>query len=291
MSASGLQLQVHVRVRTEALEHAIVRDRLAAGFANRHADAIDRMSADRCFDYAAAGHHAHADRFVLAFHLARFDGTHQSRVCFERPSDHHHTARVLVEPVHDARPRHLRELGVQVQQRVLQSAGRIAGAWMHDQPGGLVDHEDVAILVDDRQLDLLRRDPRDLFDDRSHANLLAPQNLVLGSELLTVDEHLAGLDPLLDAGPGKVAHQLGEHLVQALAGVFDWNGERAPDRFRHVRFGHGGSARDRRNLRTSLPTKKGPGYTRPPCLTPGLDWKPPKKMATNSRTYILVLTT
>jgi hypothetical protein len=60
-----------------------------------------------------------------------------------------------------------------MQQRVLHGAGGVAGAWMHDQSGGLVEHEDVTILMNDRQLDLLRRNPRDVFDDRGHANLLA----------------------------------------------------------------------------------------------------------------------
>ena len=107
-----------------------------------------------------------ADGFVLALDFARLDGAHQRRVRFERARDDHQAARVLVEPMHDARPRHLRELRVEVQQRVLQRAGRVAGAWMHDQPGGLVDHEDVAVLVDDVQLDLLRRDRRDRFGER-----------------------------------------------------------------------------------------------------------------------------
>ncbi len=146
--------------------------------------------------------------------------------------------------MHDARPRHLRELRVEMQQRVLQGAGRVAGAWMHDQPGGLVDHEDVAVLVDDVQLDLFRRDPDGLLRRlRADLDVLAAQNLVLGSQLLAVDEHLAGLDPFLDAGAGKVAQQLGQHLIQALAGVFDGNGERALDGVRTWGLGQ-----DRRNL-------------------------------------------
>ena len=173
MRAPGLQLQAHVRMRAEALEHAVVRDGLAAIFANRHAHAIDRMSADRRVDHAAAGHHARADRFVFTLDLARFDGAHQRGMRCERASDDHQSAGVLVEPMHDARPRHLRELRVQMQQRVLQRAGRVAGAWMHDQPGGLVEHEDVAVLVDDVQLDLLRLDPGGLLDHCGHANLLA----------------------------------------------------------------------------------------------------------------------
>ena len=142
-----------------AMDHAIVRDRLAAVLANRHAHAIDRMPPDRRVDHAAAGHHARADRFVFALDLARFDGAHERRVRFERASDDHQPAGVLVEPMHDAGPRHLRELRVQVQQRVLQRAGRVAGAWMHDQPGRLVEDQDVPVLVDDVQLDLLRLDP------------------------------------------------------------------------------------------------------------------------------------
>ena len=56
------------------------------------------------------------------------------------------------------------------------------------------------------ELDLLRRDPRGLLEHRAlTSNVLAAENLVLGSQLLAVDEHLAGLDPLLDAGARIVA--------------------------------------------------------------------------------------
>ena len=171
--APRFQFQTHMRVRAKALTHAVVRDGLAAVLANRHAHAIDRMSADRRIDHAAAGHHARADGFVFALDFARFDGPHERGMRFERASDDHQSARVLVEPMHDARPRHLRQLRVQMQQCVLQGAGRVAGAWMNDQPGGLVEHEDVAVLVDDVQLDLLRLDPGGLLDHCGHANLLA----------------------------------------------------------------------------------------------------------------------
>ena len=40
------------------------------------------------------------------------------------------------------------ERGIVVQQRVHQGAGRIAGARVHDQAGGLVDHQQIGVLVE-----------------------------------------------------------------------------------------------------------------------------------------------
>ena len=60
--------------------------------------------------------------------------------------DDQQAARVLVEAVHDARPRHAADArearAAMGDQRVDERAGRIAGAGMHDEPGRLVDDDD-----------------------------------------------------------------------------------------------------------------------------------------------------
>ena len=68
-------------------------------------------------------------------------------------------ARVLVEPVHDARPPHAADAGQAVaamgDERVDQRAALMPGGRMHDEPGRLVDDDEVVVLVDDRERDRL----------------------------------------------------------------------------------------------------------------------------------------
>ena len=76
---------------------------------------------------------------------------------------------------------HLGDLRVARQDRVDQRAARIARAGMHDQPGGLVDHGEVVVFVDDVERDRLRLDAV-IFDGRRHGDgdLLAALELDAG---------------------------------------------------------------------------------------------------------------
>ena len=73
--------------------------------------------------------------------------------------DHHDAAGVLVEAVDDARPPDAADAGQAVaammDQRVDQRAGPVAGAGMDDQPGRLVDDDDLGVLVENIERDRL----------------------------------------------------------------------------------------------------------------------------------------
>ena len=73
--------------------------------------------------------------------------------------DHHQACRVLVEPVHDARPADAADAGkagaAMGNQRVDQRAALVAGGRMHDQPFWLVDDDDVVVLIDNVERDIL----------------------------------------------------------------------------------------------------------------------------------------
>ena len=73
--------------------------------------------------------------------------------------DHHQAGRVLVEPVHDARPADAADAGkaraAMGDQRVDQRAALVARGRMHDQPLRLVDDDDVVVLIDNVERDIL----------------------------------------------------------------------------------------------------------------------------------------
>jgi hypothetical protein len=155
-------------------------------------------------------------------------------VRLDRARDHHQAAGLLIQPVHDAGTRDLGELGVEMQQCVLQGPGGVARAWMHDQSGWLVDHQHMWVLEDDVQPDFLGRDLDRVRQRGADLDALPAQDLVLGPQFGAVDQHLAGVDPLLDAGPRKAVQQLRQNLVEALAGVFGGNGQLAMNDFGHL---------------------------------------------------------
>jgi hypothetical protein len=74
--------------------------------------------------------------------------------------DDHDTGRILVEPVHNARPLHPAYAGergrAMEQQRIDQRAGCVAIARMHDKPGRLVDDDDVPVLKQNVERNVLR---------------------------------------------------------------------------------------------------------------------------------------
>ena len=67
--------------------------------------------------------------------------------------DDQQSAGILVEPMHDAGPRHAADAGearaAMGDQRVDQRAGGVAGAGMHHEARGLVDDDERVVLVDD----------------------------------------------------------------------------------------------------------------------------------------------
>ena len=94
-------------------------------------------------------------------HLTGRQLGHQRLVGAGRAGHHHEARRPPVESVHDPgtvgfgadRRRQPRQLGVPGHQSVDQGARTVPGPGMDDQPGRLVDHDHLGVLVDDHDLD------------------------------------------------------------------------------------------------------------------------------------------
>ena len=74
-----------------------------------------------------------------------------------RLGDHQETARVLIEAVDDAGPPHSADAGetrpAMGDERIDQGSGFMSGGRMHHKTSGFVDHDEVLVLIDDRQRD------------------------------------------------------------------------------------------------------------------------------------------
>ena len=104
-------------------------------------------------------HFAPHQRDVLLLDLAIVELPRELLVRRVVLGDDHQSRRAAVEPMHDARPllaADAAQIVDMMQQRVDQRAAGVAGRRMHDHSGRLVDDDEIAVLVDDRQRQRLR---------------------------------------------------------------------------------------------------------------------------------------
>ena len=122
-----------------------------------------------------------------------------------RLGDDEKSRRILVEPVHDAGPldpadaRQARP--AMADQRVDQRAGRMARRRMDDEPGRLVDHDQMLVLINHGKLDVLADEGQFLRRRRLEGDPCArrePRRRIARNAF--VDPHLAGLDQRLEPG-------------------------------------------------------------------------------------------
>ena len=170
MGAPGLELagqQRRDRFAVPPVEGFLdlpVGDRLAAALAHRHFFPGMGMAVDRRFHRAALpGRYAPDEGHIAAPHLpgaavvGELRGQRLVRPVVLRR--HHQPGGVLVEAMHDARAPDAADPGkahpAMGDQRVDQGSGLVAGGRMHHQPFGLVDDDDVVVLIDDIERDIL----------------------------------------------------------------------------------------------------------------------------------------
>src|SRR5690606_7657159 len=113
-----------------------------------------------------------------------------------------------------------------VKQAVEQGALPVARARMGNQAGGLVDDYPVRAFLHDCERDVLGckslRLGRDLFMDQQR---IARVRHLLYTAGLTVEQHMSGLYPSLQAAAGMIRHQPGQNLVEPLRQSRKWNPE------------------------------------------------------------------
>ena len=186
---------------------------------DRHARPGAPVAAERRVDRAAARRRAALDeRQVLAHDLARCERGLQPAMGLLALGNHQQPGGVLVEPVNDARAPRLAARGAVASQRLREGAVAVWAGWVHDDPRGLGDDDQLVVLVSDHQLGqftaraLLNSDQR-----RDRDRLTAAQAIVLAPRR-AIKRHRACLDPPLRVR--SRAEPLGEELVEAFAGGF-----------------------------------------------------------------------
>ena len=131
--------------------------------------------------------------------------------------DDEQTAGVLVQTMHDAAARQLRRFREMVQQGVEQGAVRVARSGMDDQPGRLVNDDDVGVGVDDGQRDVLRLGVILRFHGNPRTDAVARIDHVPGAGGVAVELYQSALDACLPAAARIFRVNAGEILVKSPA--------------------------------------------------------------------------
>ena len=137
--------------------------------------------------------------------------------------DDQKSARILVDPVDDPRTDDAIDRreppGAVKEQRVHERAVPVARRGMHDHPLGLVDDQQVVILVDDVDGDVLRDDVERLCVRHLDGELLAaPQPVVLRDRLSVREDGAVVTQPLHDRA-GEILRRPGNPAVDPLPRV------------------------------------------------------------------------
>jgi len=127
-------------------------------------------------------------------------------------------------PMHQTGSRHLRERGIETEQRVQQRAAGIAGARMHDQPCRLVDDDEVGVLVDHLDGNRLGRELEHGLEAGIDRNRLAPAKFLSRRHDRAVEREFARFDPLANPAAGVVGPDRSHGPIQALAGELGRHG-------------------------------------------------------------------
>ena len=167
----------------------------------RHLLPVVRIAPDRLVDPPPRHHFAPGERevFLLDLALGELPGQFGVRLVVLR--DDHQPRRAFVEPVHDARPflaADPAEIVHVMQQRVHQRAARVSRRRVHHHPRRFVDHDQVVILIEDRQRQRFRLRRR--VDQLGHVDgdLLCRFDRLVRLRRLPGDQHVAVLDQALD---------------------------------------------------------------------------------------------
>ena len=223
MRAARVQRAFDECAGVERVEHAVVGARGAATFADEdgHFFSMNRMSPDCAFDPAALL--AEISRGNREIDFRDFPPGELPReravrdIVFRGDET---AARLLVESVDDAGPLFAADAGkafAVVKERVDERAVPVAGGGMHDETGGFVEHDEIAVFKEHVERDVLGFGGRGSGWRLGDGDVVADAQLCAGLDLAAIHQDVAGLHEILNARAGEKRDAGGEELVNPRA--------------------------------------------------------------------------
>ncbi len=186
--------------------NAVMGHRPAATSHHGELLAVPRVAAKGLVDSAAGDDVALDDSQIVAPHLAPRQLSAQLKMGPFRARDDEAAGGFLVETMDDAKTRHPPQFRIPIKQGVLQRAVPVSGAGVDEHPGGLVQHQKVAILDQniERQVlgRMILRRRLEIFQHQRHL-LLSAQPVALRRRV-TIDTHAPATNEFLQPRPRVV---------------------------------------------------------------------------------------
>lgn len=226
MGPSGLRHQSHVRRLSALGNHFVLRHRRPSPTADRHAFAMHGISADRRIERSSFLAKSSPDQGDVALvNLAATKLSRQIGQCTGVLRNDDDTGSILVQAVDQPRSQRIepgQRASPTVKQRADQRPSPVASSRMNDQPGGLVDHKQRLILMENFERDALGQD---IAGRRNHrgfdANGLTDAQDEAGLRDSPVDLDVAAGNETLHLRPRAPPLGRGEVAVEPLVAAND----------------------------------------------------------------------
>ena len=218
MGAPGVQLQFEKGITSGALQQAVAGAALAAIGGDRHAGASSGVAAYGNVYYAGIlCRDAFNQRQITLLHGAVLNLLREVVMGSLILSGNHQAGGILVKAVNDAGANlaaDTLDVRAEGEQAVDQRSVGVPRAGVGGQPGRLVYHHEVSVLVNDGQGDVLRDGYRWPWRRNRDQHPVAGADPVGWLHRRAVDQHVAAVYKLAQAAAGKVKLQPGQIVVQ-----------------------------------------------------------------------------
>ena len=233
VGTARFQLHIQRSRGVQAMAHAVMGHSAASIGTHDLSAPVDRMAPQRCIHLTAGNHLPPDHGKVMPLDIAPLELLDQRDMSLDRTGDQQAAAGILVKAMHEAGAGQGRKIRVEVQQAVDQSAGGIARARMHHQPGWLVDDQQRRIVDQHAQRHGLGfRIARVRPKLGIQIDPIALGETEIRLDHSAIDAQLAGPDPVTEPTPGKLRPDRGCGLVDSLARLVDSGLEAALNRSR-----------------------------------------------------------
>ena len=148
---------------------------------------------------------------------------HQRLVCRKSARHDQQARRILVDSVHQACPRQGRQLGVMMEQSVLQGTLPVTHSRVHHQARRLVDNDHGFILEHDVQRQVFSQAGRHDFRLGIQFHQFPALDPVSGTQNPSVNQHPASSYPALQTASRVIGENFRQRLIEAKTGQMLWN--------------------------------------------------------------------
>jgi len=222
--AAGFEPAFDKRCPRQSFDDPVARARLTPPPGDRHTRARPHVAPNRQVDQPACARFAMHDRKINTVHGARGKLAREAGLRLERLGDDQKPARIAIQAMHNARARHPGKRRRVREQRIEQRASVHTRPRVNNQTGGLVENDQIIVLVDDLQWNALGLGRRRAGQGgRGEADRLSAGHRMTWRRRTPIKRDVAVAQPRLEPRARVLREQTRERLIQPKACKFARN--------------------------------------------------------------------